>query len=151
MSEIKDVKEVMDANGNFEALDFYHQLTDSSGHITYVRFRYYEKELPALANSLRQYPQAKTWKNVVGLQEEVNVAPKPAGNYMHIAARKASISNVSQNVSSTSSTSSHTPKRAGISTQFGGKRANKLSSAPKPSLFLEDDEFDDWEDDSDDE
>ena len=145
-SEILDVQEVLREDGSLEAFDFFHQLTDCNGNITHVRFRYYEKELPALVTSLKQYPQVKTWKDAVGLQEEVIVTPKPAGSYMHIAARKASASNGSNASSNASSTSSQTPKRVGIAPRFGIKRDNKPSSASKSSRLSEDD-FDDCEED----
>ncbi len=151
VSEILDVQDVVDSNGKLLALDFYHKLADSNDNVIHVRFRFYAKELPSLVSSLKQYPQVKTWKNVVGLQEEVTVAPKPAGSYMHIAARKASISNVAQPASGASSTSSQPPKRVGIAPSAGSKRGNMPSPTPKPSLLSEDDEFDDWEDDSDEE
>ena len=48
-SEILDIKEVVNANGSLEALDFYHKLTDSGGNPVWVRFRYYNQELAALA------------------------------------------------------------------------------------------------------
>jgi hypothetical protein len=150
MSEVVDIQEVIDANSNLEALDFYHKLTDSSGNVTHVRFRYYDKELPALANSLKQYPQAKTWKDVVGLQEDVTVAPKPSGSYMHITARTASSSNVSQISSGASSTNSHPPKRGGLSSRLSN-RGKKPVQTVRQALISEDegDEVDDFFDEAD--
>ena len=154
ISEILDIKEVIRPDGTLDAIDFYHQLTDSNGDITHFRFRYYDKELPALANSLKQYPQAKTWKDALGLQEEVTVAPKTTGSYMYIAARKACSVNVTSTSSNASATNTPPSKRGGLSSRLGS-RGGKSQQTPRQALIYadeedNDDEFDDFLDDSED-
>ena len=136
----------MKPDGSLEAIDIYHKLTDSSGNVLYVPFRYYTKEIPTLVSSLKQYPQVQTWQNIIGLQEEITVVQKTTGNYMRISSRHALLATVSS-ASTVPSTSSQPPKSVGIAPKFGSKRGNKPSPASKASLLLEDDDFDDWEED----
>lgn len=143
VSDILDVQEVLKEDSTLDALDFYHCLTDGNGNIVHVRFRYYLKELPTLANSLKQYQQVKTWKDVVGLQEEVTIAPKPAGNYMHIVARKAcSVSKISS-----CSAVAPSPKRGGLSSRLikSGNKPMQTSRQALISDINDEDDPDDWE------
>ena len=156
-SEILDVQEVIDANEALVALDFYHQLTDSNGNVKRVRFRYYEKELPGLAQQLCQYPQVKTWQNAVGLKEDITVAPKSSGNYMRIATRSAVMLTTSSTSTSPTSATSSSPKRGGLTSRLGRRHSSQPVQTVKQSLLSEDegddfDDFDDFltEDDSDD-
>ena len=150
ISEILDVKEIIKPDESLDAIDFYHKLTDSSGNIIYVRFRYYNKELPALATSLSQYPKVKTWKDVVWLQEEIIVAPKPTGTYKHIVARKDCSFNVTSTSSNASATNTHPSKRGILSSRLSS-RSGKYAQATKQALIVEDegDEFDDFLDETD--
>ena len=154
LSEIKDIKEVVDSNGNFEAFDFYHCLIDSDGNVTYVRFRYYEKELPALSSSFKQYPNVKTWQNLVGLKEEVTIAPKPTGSYMHIAARRTCLVNITSASSNAPVTNAQPSKRGGLSSRLGNRCNKSVKTASKTLIFEDtediDDDFDDFLDDTED-
>ena len=150
ISEILDVREVLREDGSLEAVDFYHKLTDSSGNVIHVRFRYYQKELASLVSSFKQYPHVHIWNDLIGINEDITVAPKQTGNYMYIASRKSSTTNGVSTSSVASSKGSKPQKCAGGSLRFKSNRSNKLSSAPKHSLLFEDDEFDDWEVDGDD-
>ena len=152
LSEIVDVKEIVDSDGNLTALDFYHKLTDSDGCDIFVRFRYYEKELPALAQELSKYSAVKTWCDAVGLREQVTVSPKATGNYMRISAR-----NEAQVTSSSSSTVVSEPvKKSGIlgnkskhgGSVLGSKNNAATSHSVKASNLLADEE--DFEEDEDD-
>jgi hypothetical protein len=154
LSEIKDIKEVVDSNGNFEAFDFYHCLIDSDGNVTHVRFRYYEKELPALASSFKQYPNVKTWQNLVGLKEEVTIAPKPTGNYMYIATRRTCSVNVTSISSNDTVINPHPSKRGSLSSRLVN-RSSKFAQTTRQALISDDeedidDDFDDFLDDTED-
>ena len=112
ISKIMDVQEVTDPNGQLLALDFYHTLTDSSGNIVNVRFRYYEKELPSLASSLKQYSQLQTWKDTIGLQEQITISAKASGNYLKISTRSAlTVTTTSANPINATAQQAHTPKK----------------------------------------
>lgn len=152
LSEILDIKEIVDFDGNLIALDFYHKLTDSNGNNVYVRFRYYEKELPALAQELSKYSAVKTWGDSVGLREQVTVSPKATGNYMRISAR-----NEAQATSSSPSTVVSPPvKKSGLlankskrgGSALGSKNNAATSHSVKASNLLADEE--DFEDDEED-
>ena len=144
ISEILDVKEIIKPDGSLEAIDFYHQLTDSSGNVLHVRFRFYEKELPSLVSSLKQYPQVKTWEDVVGLKEDIVVSPKPTGNYLYISSRNAYVSSASKPTSGTSSANTSPHKRGGLSSRLS-KSGSKPSKISRELLVSEDEE--DWDDD----
>lgn len=151
-SEILDIKEVLKETGELEALDFYHRLTYQDGTVKYVRFRHYAKELPALATSLKQYSQVKTWADGVGLREEVTVAPKMTGNYMRIATRKVAVSSVSS-ASTNSGALPNSSTQPSTQSNRGGiisKRTNtplKSSLASKRANLLQGDEDDEDDDD----
>ena len=150
ISKIMDVQEVTDPNGQLLALDFYHTLTDSSGNIVNVRFRYYEKELPSLASSLKQYSQLQTWKDTIGLQEQITISAKASGNYLKISTRSApTVTAASTNSINATTQQSHTSKKVGL-----GSRLSRRSSSVKnehTSKFFEDDntwnDEEDWLDD----
>ena len=154
ISEIEDVKAVTDINGDLDAIDFYHKLVDSSGNVVYIRFRYYNKELPALANSLKQYPKVKIWKDLIGLQENVTIAPKPTGSYMHIAARRTCSVNITSASSNASVTNAQPSKRGGLSSRLGNRCNKSVKTASKTLIFEDtedvDDDFDDFLDDTED-
>lgn len=137
-SEILDIQEVMTPDGDFEALDFYHRLTDSSGNVTYVRFRYYEKELPALAKELKQYPSIETLGDTIGLHEDVEIAPKKMSRYMYIAGRKAPA--VTDDESSSLSDLSASSLRAQRIRSLS--RTNKTPSIIRRQNLMRDDEED---------
>ena len=150
-SEILDVKDIVEPSGNLSAIDFYHRLTDSSGDVIYVRFRYYYKELPGLAASLQQYPQVQTWQDAVGLKEDITVAPKSIGNYMRIAARTACLVSASAASPAVTPASAPPAKHGGFSSRLSSKHSNKPVQTPRQALISEDDdaEFDDFLDESD--
>ena len=140
-SEILDIKEVVNADGSLEALDFYHKLTDSGGNPLWVRFRYYNQELAALAKEFSKYPSVKTWQDAVGLQEQITVSPKATGNYMRVSIR--AISNGTTGIeTSLQNSSSHKSNRGLTSRKFLG--AKSTFSPQKQALLseIEDDEFD---------
>ena len=143
ISEILDVKEVLNADETLNALDFYHELSDVNGDIIHVRFRYYLKELPTLAQELSKYPSITTWQSSVALQEEVEIAHKKTGSYMHIAARKAcSVSKISS-----CSAVAPSPKRGGLSSRLS-KSGNKPMQTSRQALISDvddEDDSDDWE------
>lgn len=145
LSKIMDVQEVIDTNGQLLALDFYHMLTDSSGNIVNVRFRYYEKELPSLASSLKQYSQLQTWKDTIGLQEQITISAKASGNYLKISTRSAlTVTTTSANPINATAQQAHTPKKVGL----GGRLNRRPSSVQSENIkkFFEDDEDEDFED-----
>ena len=140
-SKITDVREVLDTNGNLEALDFYHELTDGNGNVQNVRFRYYDKELPSLAKELSQYPQVKTWQDAIGLEEQITVAPKPTGKYMRIADRSAL--EESESTSGASKTQTSATKKGGLTSRLGGR--SQTPSAQRQALLSEDDDDDNFD------
>lgn len=144
ISEILDVKEIVNSDGSLEAIDFYHCLTDSAGNVKMIRFRYYEKELPALAKMLLLYPQVTTWRSTIGLHESIDVKHKATGQYMYIVCRQLSTSSASTPSSSTPS-NSMPAKKTGI---FGSKRPAKgiSSLAGKKQTLLSDEDDDDGDD-----
>ena len=146
-SEIVDVKEVLDANGKLVALDFCHKLQDSNGNEIFVRFRYYDKELPSLAQELSKYPQIQTWQNTIGLKEEVVISKKPTGNYLRISSRSAS--DEAEDASKTSSAGSSIRKKGGSITRYPRHLGNKPSTITKQAVLEEDDEDEEEEDDYD--
>ena len=158
ISEITDVKAVTDINGNLDAFDFYHKLVDSSGNVFYVRFRFYKKELPALSTSLKQYPKVKIWKDTIGLQEHVTIAPKQTGDYMHISERKICSVNITSASSNASVTNAQPSKRGGLSSRLGNRCNKSVKTASKTLIFEDtedvdddfDDDFDDFLDDTED-
>ena len=150
VSEIVDLQEVLKENGTLEAFDFYHQLTDSDGNVTHVRFRYYAKELPDLARSLSHYPQVKTWQDTLGLKEDISVAPKATGSYMRISSRNACVSNASKLTSGVSSTNAPHHKRGSMSSRLS-KSGSMSQQTARQTLISEDEgeEFDDFLDEAD--
>ena len=150
ISEILDVKEVLNPDGSLNAIDFYHQLTDSSGNVIHVRFRFYAKELPSLVSSLKHYPQVKTWADIIGIKEDIVVSPKPTGNYMRISSRNACVSNASKLTSGVSSTNAPHHKRGSLSSRLS-KSGSKSPQTARQELIYEDegDKFDDFLDETD--
>ena len=155
LSEILDIKEVLRPDGSLEALDFYHKLTDGNGNDLYVRFRYYEKELPGLAQALKNYPAVERWRDTVGLLEDVAVTPKTMGNYLRISHRALSATGTTplhqpaQSIGTTTSAGSPAKKGRGILSASRKANGVSLSSAKKqPVVDL--DEDDDEENDDDD-
>lgn len=146
-SEIVDVREVLDENGDLVALDFYHRLTDSNGNDLFVRFRYYDKELPSLAQELSKNPHVKTWKDAIGIKEKVVVSKKASGNYLRISERCAS-EEADDSLKPSSPKSSDTMRSGGVLS----RRPRYLSQKPtttQRSAFMEDDDDDDYLDDED--
>ncbi len=135
-SEILDVKELLNPDGSLQAFDFYHRLTDSNGETVHVRFRYYNSEIPELAQELKKYPSVKTCSDTIGLSEEVTVAPKKTGNYLRIQSRVAT----SSKASSSATLGSASKKLSSKST---------LSPPRRTLLSDNDDEYDDFLDDID--
>ena len=146
ISEIQDVQEVFKDDGTLDALDFYHRLTDSNGNVIYVRFRYYYKELPNLAASLKQYPQVTTWQDVVGLKEDITVAPKPKSNYMKIAVRTASLASASATSPTVSPASAPPAKRGGPPSRLSSRHSKPMQTS-RQALIPEDEDEDDWDED----
>ena len=150
-SEILDVKEVLRSNGSLEALDFYHKLIDVSGSVLYVRFRYYENELPGLAQLFKRYPVIETWSDTVGLLEDVDVTPKITGQYLHISGRSLSTTGPSPSLQSAqpigTTVSAGLPAKKGRGILSASRKVNgvSLSSAKRQSVvdFDEDDEEND--------
>ena len=147
-SEIVDVREVLDENGDLAALDFYHKLVDSNGNVTYVRFRYYDKELPGLAQELMKYPQVETWKDAIGIKEKVVVSKKASGNYLRISERCASEEADNSSMPS-SPKSSDTKRSGGLLSSRHRYPSQKPTTTQRIALMEEDDdsEFDDFLDD----
>ena len=148
-SEIVDVREVLDENGDLVALDFYHKLVDSNGNVTYVRFRYYDKELPGLAQELMKYPQVETWKDAIGIKEKVVVNKKASGNYLRIAERCAS--EEADDSSMPSSPKSSDTKRSGGILSRRPKYPSRKPTTTQRSDLMDDDDDDDDDDYLDDE
>ena len=157
LSEILDIQEVLRLDGSLEALDFYHKLTDGNGNDLYVRFRYYEKELPGLAQALKNYPAVERWRDTVGLLEDVAVTPKTMGNYLRISHRALSATGTTplhqpaQSIGTT--TSAGSPAKKGISLSKMPKKhlgGSQLSSRRSELLEDDDDDFDADLDDMDD-
>jgi hypothetical protein len=146
-SEIQDVREVLSSDGSLDALDFYHILSDANGRVLHIRFRYYEKELPALASVFCKYSCIGNWSGAVGLCETVDVSPKATGQYMRISGRSLikppTASTLSQAPSGVSTSCAGSPPKKGVSLSKKHKTLEKSSSLASRNALLEDDEDDD--------
>lgn len=151
-STILDVADAFQ-KGECVGVDMTHELVDANGNHFVVRFRYYENEMPQLLDKFGEYGLDGALNKVaVGVQEEVDVAPKVYGNYMHIANRhlksmSTTSSTTAQPVASTPATPSTTsapppPPKRGI---LGSNRPTPRPNT-KQNLLAddEDDEFDDF-------
>ena len=135
-------------------VDFVHQLTDASGASYTVKFRVYAPhDLQNLVSIFASYGLSGTLDQVcLGLQEEVEIAPRAGGAYMHIVKRCLALStNPQPPTSDTTEASSLTTKSRKRGICAGNRPA---SSRPSSQALLwedEDDEFDDFLEDDDDE
>ena len=133
-------------------VDFVHQLTDAGGASYTVKFRVYAPhELQNLLAVFAGYGLSGSLDQVcLGLQEEVEIAPKAGSSYLHIVRRHLSLlTNPQPLTSDTTEASSPTtkPRKRGICV---GK--HPASSRPSPQALLgenDDDEFDDFLDEDD--
>ncbi len=127
-------------------VDFVHRLTDAGGASYMVKFRVYAPhDLQNLVSIFASYGLSGTLDQVcLGLQEEVEIAPKAGSVYMHIKKRRLAPSTNPQpptsNTTEVSSPSRKPPKR-GI--RVGNRPA---SSRPSPQVLLEEDGRDDFDD-----
>lgn len=132
-------------NGLCVGVDMVHDLTDANGVHYQVRFRYYQGEVEALLDRMGDYGLNGALNEVaIGLEEEVDIAPKGRGNYLHIADRrlKSSTARTTASPPATPSTTSAppSPPKRGL---LGSKRPTV--SKPPRNLLAEDDD-DDFED-----
>ena len=153
-STILDVADALQ-KGECVGVDMTHELVDANGNHFVVRFRYYENEVPQLLAAFGDYELDGALNEVaIGLEEEVDIAPKGRGNYLHIADRRlkamsTTSTTTAQSVISpptTPPTASAPPKRG----LLGSKRP--ISRKATRNLLTDDDaEFDDFLDEDDEE
>lgn len=151
-SEILSIAEAVQ-NGVAVGVDFVHHLTDAAGKQYDVKFRVYAPwELDRLVEIFASYDLNGLLDQVsVGLQEEVEIAPKANSAYMGIVGRRLMTPPTGQPALSPPATPSTPsapppPSKRGV---LGGKRP--ASSKPPRNLLEEDDDDDfvdlDFEDD----
>ena len=156
-SEIVDVKLAI-KNGVAIGIDCINKLTNSNGESLLVRFRYFApNDTDSLKRVLSSYGLAgKLGSALMGLKEEVVIAPRPnSTRYMHIAQRailnaSSSVTSAISNASPSTSTSKPTVKNRIGSSYFGSKRVSLSTQAPKTSLASSKNHSDDWDDDEED-
>ena len=162
-SIIADVSEAVQ-NGQVVGIDCFHELTDASGNVYRVRFRFYEHEVNDLCNTLASYGLSGSLGSLLkGLHEIVDVKPKPGNSmYMHIAGRSLNVGKTPVAMSTVSSGQADTPKESSIAkTKKKGGLVERLQRRPRPQSVTrqaldlladedEDDDFDDFLEDDDD-
>ena len=153
-SEIVDVVDAIQ-NGIVVGIDCTHKLTDADGNTLLVKFRFFDPfDTEALLQVLSTYGLSGNIGNALkGLQEIVDVAPRPKSNrYMYIAHRV--LSTVPLSPTSDSTNNSAISKKGGLSSRLGSRGNKPMQTSRRPLISVDeediDDEFDDFLDDSED-
>lgn len=151
-SEIVDVRLAIQ-NGVAIGIDCTNKLTSSNGKSLLVRFRYFAPtDTDSLKRVLSSYGlTGKLGSALMGLKENVAIAPRPnSTRYMHIAQRailnaSSSVTSAISNVPPSTSTTKPTVKNRIGNSYIGSKRVSLSSQAPKTSLVSSKKHFDDWD------
>ena len=153
-SEIVAVDDAVQ-NSSIVGIDCTHKLTDSSGNTLLVKFRYFAPfDIETLAKVLAEYClTGGIGAALMGLQETVDIAPRPGSNrYMSIAHRVL-LSNTTTVSAPTQGTSVANPsyhKKGGMLSRHTRNSMSKSLSHTKSLLDADDDsEFDDFLDEDD--
>ena len=137
-------------NGAIVGIDCTHKLTDSSGKTLLVKFRYFApSEVNALIAVLAGYGLTGNIGTVLtGLQETVNVVPRPGSNrYMSISQRTLMCNTATVTVSTQGASLNNMTNRksGGLTSRLSGRHGSKPVQAQRQSLLSEEDDDDDFE------
>lgn len=152
-----EIVAVVDAvqNGAVVGIDCTHKLTDSSGNTLLVKFRYFApSDIEALAKVLAEYGlKGGIGAALMGLQETVDIAPRPGSNRYLCIAHRVLLSNTASVTAPTQGTSvanTSCHKKGGVLSRHSRNPMSKSLSHTKSLLDADDDsEFDDFLDEDD--